>query len=473
MSRLLWTADERGNRIPDFSNSGYRGADAPLPDVKAVAGLKPESGDATARIQAALEATARRGGGALVLSRGTYEVSGVLRVPGGVVLRGEGQGADGTILLATGTNKRTLITVGAPARLELERDVRRVKDDYVPVGARSLRIDSPQALKPGDTVIVRRIGNMDWIRAIGMDRIKPRPTDPGNTRQWQPFDLDFERVITAVEADRITIDAPITCAIETRWGGGAVIRYRAPERTREAGVENLRGVSTFNRSVTARYGREGEPYYSDENHCWSLIGIDGAENCWIRDVTALHMGFACVEIRRAKWVTVRDCACDEMVSVLTGSRRYPFYVNGQLCLVERCQSNTGRHDFAVGSRVCGPNVFLECRAGKSYAYSEPHHRWSVGGLYDNVKANIAVQDRQYLGTGHGWAGANYVLWNCEGDAICQKPPTAQNWAIGHVGKKLPGSFAPREDGIWESFGRHVEPASLYRWQLSRRRKQTA
>jgi hypothetical protein len=82
-----------------------------------------------------------------------------------------------------------------------------------------------------------------------------------------------------------------------------------------------------------------------------------------------------------------------------------------------------------------------------------------------VKANIAVQDRQYMGTGHGWSGANYVMWNCEGALVCQKPPTAQNWAIGHVGRKVRGAFEPREDGFWESPGEHVEPASLYAAQL--------
>jgi hypothetical protein len=136
--------------------------------------------------------------------------------------------------------------------------------------------------------------------------------------------------------------------------------------------------------------------------------------------------------------------------------------------VQRCSGDSARHDFAVGSRVCGPNVFLDSKAGTSYATSEPHHRWSVGGLFDNVHADIAFQDRQYYGSGHGWAGANYVAWNCEGELVCQKPPTAQNWSFGQIGKKLPGAFAPREDGHWESLGKHVVPRSLYLAQLAAR-----
>jgi hypothetical protein len=299
-----------------------------------------------------------------------------------------------------------------------------------------------------------------------MDRIVPRPSDPGNTRQWSPFDLDFERQVEAVESGRIVLDAPITCAIERRWGGGAVLPFDESERILHCGIENLRGVSAFDPAVKMTH--QGKPYAADERHAWSFVTIDNANHAWVRGVAALHFGYECVGVKRARFVTVRECDNREMVSELTGSRRYPFALGGQLALVERCTSDSGRHDFVVGARVCGPNAFVECRAGTTYAMSEPHHRWSVGGLYDNVTAPIAVQDRGYMGTGHGWSGANYVIWNCNGPLVCQRPPTAQNWAIGHVGPKQKGAFSPREDGWWESHGKHVEPVSLYRKQLEDR-----
>jgi hypothetical protein len=326
-------------------------------------------------------------------------------------------------------------------------------------------VRSAAGLRPGATIIVRRFGNAAWIRSIGMDRIVPRPADPKSTRQWTPFSLDFDRVVTAVDGDRITLDAPITCAIEARWGGGEVVPY-SDSRIARCGVEHLRCVSDFDRTVKATYGREKMSYFSDERHAWTFVTIDRAVNAWARALTAEHFGYACVHLGGgAKWVTVTGCKCLDMVSVLTGSRRYSFSVSGQLCLVENSASDTARHDFAVGSRVCGPNVFLDSQAGTSYATSEPHHRWSVGGLFDNIKADIAFQDRQHYG--------NYVAWNCEGTLVCQKPPGAQNWAIGQVGKKLPGAFAPRDDGWWESQGVHVEPRSLYRSQLADRLRRAA
>ncbi|MEY9093178.1 hypothetical protein [Paenibacillus sp. RC84] len=34
-------------------------------------------------------------------------------------------------------------------------------------------------------------------------------------------------------------------------------------------------------------------------------------------------------------------------------------------------------------------------------------------MYDNIQAPISRRDRAWLGSGHGWAGANYVTWNTD------------------------------------------------------------
>jgi hypothetical protein len=463
--RLVYTPDERGNRIPDFSRCGYMGGGVALPDVPVRMEIAPEAGDATRRLQAAIDRVSalpldERGfRGALLVRKGSYAIAGSVRVAAaGVVLRGE----EGTVLEGTGRGQRALIVVKGSDYGEVGEPVP-IDDAYVPVGATTLRVRGAGRFRRGDSVIVRRIGNEQWIRELKMDDLPPR-RDGGPVHPWSPFNLDFERIVTAVDGDRLTLDAPVTCAIETQWGGGAVLAFH-DRRIRNVAVENMRGVSAFNPEKTALYGPEKEKYAADEDHAWSFISIDNACDAWVRRVRGLHFGYACVEVKRARQVTVEDCDCREMVSILTGSRRYPFVLGGQLTLVQRCTADTARHDFVVQARACGPNVFLHCRAGRSFATSEPHHRWSVGGLYDNVHANIAIQDRLNMGTGHGWAGANYVAWNCEGSLVCQRPPTAQNWAIGEVGKKEPGAFRPRPDGWWESQGRHVSPESLYLAQL--------
>src|ERR1700722_11450441 len=51
--KLVYGPDEKGDRVPDFSYSGYKGGDAPIPEVPIRVVVPVKDGDATARIQAA------------------------------------------------------------------------------------------------------------------------------------------------------------------------------------------------------------------------------------------------------------------------------------------------------------------------------------------------------------------------------------------------------------------------------------
>ena len=218
-----------------------------------------------------------------------------------------------------------------------------------------------------------------------------------------------------------------------------------------------------------RERHQNEWILSDEEHASHLVRFGAVKNAWLRNVATKHFYHGPAMMQRAsKWITVEECVSLEPVSRLDGQRRYPFHVEGQLVLVRKCFSDGARHAFVFGSRVPGPNVFLDCRSTRDYLYSEPHHRWSVGGLYDNVSGRIAIQDRSWFGSGHGWSGANYVAWNCRGALIVQQPPTAQNFAIGFVGQRGKDAFPGRKEGWWESEGTPVTPRSLYEAQLAAR-----
>jgi hypothetical protein len=477
---LIRVPDYRGNRVLDFSNAGYMGGGIRLPDVQARVAVEPGDGDDTARVQAAIDEVAQMPQdtegirGAVLLKRGRFEIGGTLFIrASGVVLRGEGSGVDGTVLYGTGTTRREILKVAGVAGRQLLEARTSIADLYLPSGARSFHVEDARAFEVGDTVVVRRSGNDRWIHHIGMDHIFERPGSPGSTTQWSPFDLDFDRMITRIDGNVVTVDAPLANAIKRRWGGGELIKYDDPDRIEQVGVENLRVEVQFDPSVTAVTG--DTPYFADENHAIDFASLDNVKNAWIRDVAALHLEHSLAEVlRNTKWVTVQDSQAVEMVSRIDGGRRYNFLLAGQLALVQRCHAETARHAFVVDSRVPGPNVFLDGDSIIEYATSEPHHRWSVGGLYDNIKSDIAIQDRAWLGSGHGWAGANYVAWNTEGELVVQQPPTAQNYAIGHVGPKVrafaPNSddLRPRRDGYWEKHGQHVSPRSLYLQQLQER-----
>jgi hypothetical protein len=205
----------------------------------------------------------------------------------------------------------------------------------------------------------------------------------------------------------------------------------------------------------------------DEEHATWLVDFGAVKNAWARHLVTEKFQHGPAVLRAAaKWVTVEDCSGVAPVSLITGGRRYTYNIQGaQLVLVQRCYADEARHAFVFGARVPGPNVFLDCKSERNHARSEPHERWSVAGLFDNVDSDIALQDRQSMGTGHGWSGANYVAWNCRGMLICQQPPTAQNFAIGFTGQRGKEAFAPRPAGWWESEGTPVTPRSLYQQQL--------
>src|SRR5215510_15996345 len=475
--RLGYAPDYKGNRPLDFSNAGYGGGGVALPNVQARVVLEPADGDNSSRIQAAIDQVsampqnAEGIRGAVLLKRGRYEVGTTLVIrASGVVLRGEGQGEDGTVLFATGTAKRNVLEIrgsGGRTLLPLRKPI---TDLYAPSGTRQLHVSDANGFSVGDSVVVRRVGNDRWIHAIQMDQIVQVTPD---IVQFEPFNLDFDRVITDIDGNLITLDAPIPNAIEQRWGGGEIIRYDDPDRIEQVGVEQLRVDVQFNPAVTAV--NDGVTYFADEDHARIFAAINNVKNAWVREVTTLHLEHALVNVSsQAKWVTIQDSAAIDMVSLITGERRYNFKLAGQLTLVQRNHAETARHAYVVDSRVPGVNVFLDSDSINEFATSEPHHRWSVGGLYDNITAGIAIQDRAWFGTGHGWSGANYVTWNSNGIITVQQPPTAQNYSFGHVGSKVPGFVPnatdprPRPDGWIESLGQHLEPRSLYLQQLTDR-----
>ncbi len=489
--RLEYAPDERGNVIPDFSHAGYMGAGVKLPRVKARATVKPGGGNDSERIQAAIDrvsalAPDKEGfRGAVLLKRGKYELEKPLRIAAsGVVLRGEGQDERGTILFGKGAvtgrsvpelhmTAHLVIVRGTSGIASVSGAARRIRDEYVPVGARSFRVESADGLNVGDKVIVRRHGNREWIRKIGMDL-------ENEEWAWRPIAIDFDRVIVGIEGDRITVDAPLVCAVETPWGGGEIIPYEDDGRIYRVGVENIRGISDFNPDVRrSDFGNIDRPTYrgmeysADEEHYWNFIYIDDARDVWVRNVTALHFANSTVFIGPGvARATVRDCVSLEPVSFVAGWRRFTYQIRGQLCLIHRCRSDRGRHSFVLnGPTAAGPNVFLDCEATRPYSSSEPHSQYVTGALYDNVRVPLTARFWKEISI--GWAGANTVFWNCEGIFLVQKPPTAQNFSIGHIG--MHAMFYNtrymdygKEDGYIESLDEHVRPRSLYLQQLEDR-----
>ncbi|MDR3367344.1 MAG: DUF6298 domain-containing protein, partial [Prevotellaceae bacterium] len=454
--QLVYTPDERGNRIPDFSYAGYMAGERDIPLAAVRVRVPPLAGDATAQIQRALDYVASLPAGsdglrgAVLLEPGVYRVEGALRIgASGVVLRGSG--VDKTTLLGVGLDRQTLVTVAGKDDREFLPPVR-IADACVPVGAMQMRVEQP-SFEVGDNVQVQRPSTERWIRALGTEHFGGGIGALG----WKAgnHDLAWDRTVTAVSGNLITVDAPITTAIDTAFGGGLVAAFRWRGRIRNVGVENLRLQSSYD---------EGNE--KDEAHRWMAIVVENAQDVWVRQVNFAHFAGSAVAVwETAKRVTVEDCKSLSPVSEVGAERRYSFYALGQQALFQRCYAEHGYHDFAVGYCASGPNAFVQCEAHLPHSFSGAVDAWASGALFDvvNVDGNaLGFFNRSQDGHGAGWTAANSVLWQCSAAKIYNlQPPTAQNWAIGCWAQFI-------GNGYWLESNSHVQPRSLYYAQLEQR-----
>jgi hypothetical protein len=486
--RLVYGADQYGNRVPDFSAVGYETGLKPIPDVAVKATIDPApAGDDTARIQAAIDELAKQPvdangfRGALLLHAGIYRIAGTIHLnASGIVLRGSGTGDHDTALVAEGM-PHTVLNIGGSGEWQHAGATHAILDNYVPIGSSALTVDDDHDLKTGDRIIVEWAMGPAFIHAIGMDQI-PSRKDGRTVVQWPAsMGLRFDRSVVAVErtaqGERITLDAPLTNAM-AREEGAFVYRYTFPERIDHAGVENLRtDGSAFEK--TPNYGNpqtldesSGTPKFVGGGFFDSLfVEFASVENGWMRNVVVTHYSNVVAIGQHARAVTVTDIQGIDIHTPETHSPPQAFMIDGQQSLIENC-SMTGdyNHVWMTQARVAGPDVFYNCTAKGYHLDAGPHQRWATGILYDNlrIQGDIKVINRNSMGTGHGWAGANNVLWNCDADTYQVETPTvAYNWAFG-----VKATFTPPQLGMpmgqIVSSGKHIEPKSLYQQQLQER-----
>lgn len=457
--RLRYVADEQGNKVPDFSYCGYRAGAQPIPDAPVRVLVPLAKGDATLRIQSAIDylaslpTDANGLRGAVLLEKGRYELGGRLTInASGIVLRGSGAGEGGTVLVAAGHERQALLRIAGAGDQKTGKEIT-ITDSYAPVGATQLHLASAEGLKTGDAIRVRRPSTAGWIKELGADHFGGGITALG----WKPGqrDIAWERKITAISANTITIDAPLTTALDTVYGGGTLATLQWPGRIEQVGIENLRCESVFDPSNA-----------KDEDHCWMAITFENVSDAWVRQVNFAHFAGSAVAVwQSARCITVEDCKSLSPVSEIGGQRRYAFFTEGQQTLFQRLYAEYSFHDFSVGFCAAGPNAFVQCQSYKPYSFSGGIDSWASGVLFDIV--NIDAQALRYANRGQdaqgaGWSAANSVFWNCTAARIdCYKPPTAANWSFG--------SWAQFSgDGYWGESNNSINPRSLYYAQLAER-----
>ncbi|MDF1573435.1 MAG: hypothetical protein P1P82_17640 [Bacteroidales bacterium] len=464
---------DKGDRVLDWSQCGYEKSEVPIPDVPVAEILQPlsqedgpsgkmrypQGSDQRELIQAALDRTAAlepmESGfrGAVLLKKGTYYINGSLEVASGVVLRGEGDGADGTVLIYTtnGGGNAVVVEGEGPVTKEETTNKVRIAQDYLPSGSIALEVEDAGLFQPGDVVCIKKTVNEKWIEDLGVgERLRHiRAGEEGSRKSpWKPGSYQFEHIrrIMSVNGNTVTLDMVLPQSLDKQHGGGEVYRVNVDQLGAQSGVEFLRVVSNYDTTVTSVKKK------TNYSNFGTGISLRNTSNSWVRNCTMLHFYKSAVSIEdHTQNITVRDCKSLQPVGPFGGGYRYPFAVNGGTGhLFFHCYSEDARHDFVGGSRTMGPFAFVQCTAVRGGA-SEPHHRWGTGYLFDCITTDgsIGAFNRGDSGSGHGWAAANTMIWNADAHSVTVFDPETtgeNNFAIGFTGEYSKETFDPME--LW-------------------------
>lgn len=484
--QLVYKTSTTGDRIMDFSSTGYMGGGVALPEVPVRETVQPSGGsDDTAAIQAAIDRVAKLPlvdgfRGAVLLAPGTFTCGKTISISAdGVVLRGSGAGADGaSVIKMTGAkhNAFAISRTGAggsaispdhaesAAASKATGPVTRITDAYVPEGTSSFTVADAAGFAVGDSIVIRKPVTRAWIKFMHMDDM----VRDGKAETWIKAGtlLTTERRIAAISGHTVTVDLPLADSFDARFlerpaDGFAVAKITPTPRVTHAGLEHLRVESPPQNVMMT-------------DAIYSGLHVNG-EDCWVRDMVFNNTSNTAGMTGRR--ITLERVVVNHTLPTLGAAKPADFGLNASELLLDRC-AGSGDNVFyaATGGGQAGPIVMLNCTFYGN-GHIQPHQRWSTGLLVDNCAVpdgGIDYMNRGEMGSGHGWTMGWGVVWNSTAkEFVVQNPPGAANWVIGSTGFVKP-TARPFErqpllpNGIVDSPNTPVAPQSLYLAQLAAR-----
>ena len=475
---LVYHSDEEGNRIPDFSHSGYRSGEVPFPSLDVHITLQPcPTGDDADQIQQALDQVGMLPineyghRGAVLLSAGNYRISRRLYIRhSGLVLRGSGDDGDpaaNTIVHAAKNIEGVAIQVGRGGvdwSISPGSRVTEITTEFVPVGSRFVEVRDATDFETGDDIVLYHKATWEWIESVDHGGRPPTAMNP-----WTPDDSDldivYKRRIVEKSGNVLQLDVPVFNHLDRRLSVVQVYKPDMSDQISEAGVEHFRLVLESDGP-----GRD--------DHTEHALMFNGVEHGWAFHVTVMHFRNTGIGTLNSSFVTVSNSRALEPHSPITGNRRNHFraWERSNNILFRDNFASQGRHCYdANGAALSSGIVFLQSVSHMAYSSSEGHRRWSQGLLFDNitfvqpqVRMLMGLYNRGDFGTRHGWSAAHSVIWNSDtgpdGRIIIQKPPGAQNYGIANRSTVTGIGPWPGPEGFIEGTGMVPEISSLYEAQ---------
>ena len=294
--------DSQGRFLHDFSYAGYHDG-ASLPDsppgstydVLDFGADSSGASDATAAIQAAIQAASAAGGGVVFLPAGLYRCDGVLTVTNsGVVIRGEGPAATRIFFtLASGMSDKAHITF----RGSLQQGSDLLLSEDGENQSFTVSLNDASGLGVGDEVSLGWVITDEFIAEHGMTG-----TWLAFNGQWKPF---FRREVAALDLsgspDQVRLNIPLRYPAKLR--DQASLRKESGY-LREGGIEKL---------AVANAVAWDDAWNEMRVH---LIDFINTRDCWLREVhtfatpfepgSGYHLQNGGIKILSSKRVTVTD-----------------------------------------------------------------------------------------------------------------------------------------------------------------------
>ncbi len=434
--------DKQGRFLHDFSYAGYQRGEAAIPDVAGplfdvvndFSADNSGNSDASAAIQAAIDAAAAAGGGVIYLPEGLYRCEQNLRIQHShIVLRGAGVGATRLLFADYAPSKTVNILFGGSDAVYQETSLERDVESYSNV----IEVTDASGFEVGDDVDLGWVISERFIAAHGMTGTwKP------HNGKWLPFFfMNVRSVDRSTTPHRVEVDVPIRYPVNVL--DGASLRKRGGY-LEECGIEHLSLANPMLAGTVDAY---------EQSVRRQLILFRYAKNCWVRDVnsfapegdafdTKYHLYDKGIGLMRSKRVTVEGCVLMHAQRRDGGGHGYFYELTAcNDVLFKACEGIGARHAFTTNWYFGNVgNVYLRCvsREGtlsdwnNNLGPSDFHHSLAIASLVDSSTLDDGWQamNRGAMSGGAGHTATESVFWNCDGAGVVRSAQYGWGYLIG-------------------------------------------
>ncbi|RSL53503.1 hypothetical protein CEP54_010359 [Fusarium duplospermum] len=453
-----------GDKLPDFSFSGYHNSEVSLPTITTADVTLSLSNttydDISPLIQKAIDSVALSGGGVVELPSGKFPISAGIQLRNNVTVRGSKGGE--TLLVLRDQPSSPVFTLGNIGNASKAKFGAKspIIDDYVPIGSSIVNIRNNTELSVNQTVYISRATTESWIRYNGMGDL----VRDGDAQTWITLDKKImsPNVIKSINGTELTLEIPLTDALDSEYMKAEVWAYKSPEQYSEMGLHNLH-IQVPNTCSGAPLANETCNFAAVKFPSWTVdswasgLKLEGFNRFFEVETDASRITIQDIEMNRNHDIDGRALPIDILIQ-------------GSQVLVQDCKQiglPTARcFSVATDSLAAGPNSVIRHSTMSDIQTIYPHERWAHGFLVEGTSVPTLFVNRASNGTGHGWTINAGVGWNLRGEAIVQSPPLGINWCIGCGWTN--GTNGTSGNGTFIRPSKEVKPKSLFAAQLEAR-----